>query len=67
MYTHLLSHIVDGHKLYMVLITTDASLVPFKHYSGILTSSLDQAFDIAYSHNAPLMEGGKELLQGNFL
>lgn len=66
MNAHLLPHTVAGICLYMVVITKDDKLLPHKHYSGVLASSLDNAFDIAASHNAPLLEGGKELLQGGF-
>lgn len=33
---------------------------------GFLVNSLEQAFAIAELHNAPLLEDGHELLQGDF-
>lgn len=66
MNAHLLKHNVAGHKFFMVILTPDDKLAPHKHYSGVLAADLDGAFDIAASHNAPLLEGGKQLLQGDF-
>lgn len=66
MNAHLLNHTVAGHKFYMVVLSTDSELVPHKHYSGVLAADLSQAFDIAASHNAPLLQGGKQLLEGDF-
>ena len=66
MNAHLLNHTIAGHKFYMVVLTTDETLVPHKHYSGVFAANLDQAFDIAASHNAPLLQGGEQLLQGDF-
>ena len=66
MNAHLLNHMIAGHKFYMVILTHDEKLEPHKHYSGVFASDLDNAFDIAASHNTPLLEGGKQLLQGDF-
>lgn len=66
MYAHLLDHTIAGHKFYMVIITPHADMIPYRHYNGVFVRSISEAFDVAASHNAPLMQGGNELIQGNF-
>lgn len=66
MNAHLLNQNIAGFKFYAVVLTTDDVLLPNKRYTAVFAANLDQAFDIAASNNAPLLEGGKELLQGGF-
>ena len=66
MYAHLIPNIIAGYTFYLVVLSPDAKLEPFKHYNGQMVVGLSQAFDIAASHNAPLIQGDTELLQWNF-
>lgn len=66
MNAHLLNQNVAGFKFYTVVLTPDDVLLPNKRYTAVFATDLDNAFEIAASRNAPLLEGGKELLQGGF-
>lgn len=66
MYAHLLVHkILDVH-CYIVVVTEQETIDPNVTHTGNLVSTMEQAFAIAEKHNAPLMEGGDQLLEGDF-
>ena len=73
MYAHVFNHTVAGYKMKLVVIDERPSINIHpnaeggsKIFKGFLCNDMEGVFKLAAKNNAEVMEGGKQLLEGDF-
>lgn len=67
MNAHLVSMTILGQRMHYVVLNEEPTLEPTDTpHTATHVKDIDGAFEFAAAHNAPLLQNGKQLLQGTF-